>query len=64
LTHQNNYIERLNINDNARQNFNTLAISLNILHNYFDGPKIIFRAKFLNISVKPVFFIYSHFILS
>jgi len=29
LDHQNNYIERLNVNDNAVQNFNILAISLN-----------------------------------
>jgi len=44
LDHQNNYVKRLNIDDNAAKNFNILATSLNVLHNYFDGPnKIIFR---------------------
>jgi len=45
LDHQNNYVERLSIDDNAEKSFNILAISLNILHNYFDGPnKIIVRS--------------------
>jgi len=43
LDHQNNYVERLNVDDKS---FKVLkAISLNVLHNYFDGPnKIIFRS--------------------
>jgi len=36
LDHQNN-IERLNIDDNAAKSYNILAISWNVLHNYFDG---------------------------
>jgi len=38
LGHQNNYVERLNIFDNAAKHFNMVAISLNILYNYFDNP--------------------------
>jgi len=42
--HQNNYIECLNVDDNAAKSFNIIAIRLNDLHNYFDGPnRIIFR---------------------
>jgi len=33
LNHQNNYVKRLNVDDNAAKSFNILAISLNILHN-------------------------------
>jgi len=41
---RNNYVERLSIDDDAK-NLNILAISLNVLHNYFDGPnKIIFKS--------------------
>jgi len=34
LDHQNNYVERLNVdnNDNAAKNFNILIIRLNVLH--------------------------------
>jgi len=47
LDHQNNCVERLNVDDNAAKDFNTLATSLNVLLNYFDGPnKIIFRSIF------------------
>jgi len=35
LDHQNNYIEHLSIDDNAAKYFNILAISLNVLHNYY-----------------------------
>jgi len=39
------YVECLNVDDNAAKSFNILAIKLNILHNYFDGPnKIVFRS--------------------
>jgi len=60
LDHKNNYIEHLNIDDIAVKNFNILETSLNILHNYFDGPnKIIFKSvtKFLDASAK-LFFLY------
>jgi len=41
LNHQNNYVERLRI---GGKSFNILA-SLNVLHNFFDGPnKIIFKS--------------------
>jgi len=41
----NNYMECLNVDDDAAKNYNILATSLNVLHNYFDGPnKIIFRS--------------------
>jgi len=44
LEHQNNYVEHLGV-DNAAKSFYILAISLNVLHNYFNGPnKIIFRS--------------------
>jgi len=45
LLDQNNYVELVNIFDNVVKNFNILVTSLNVLHNYFDGPKkIIFRS--------------------
>jgi len=45
LLNQNNYVERLSVDNNAAKNFNILAISLNVLHNYFDDSnKIIFRS--------------------
>jgi len=44
LNYLNNYIERLSVNNNAAKRFNILENSLNLLHNYFDGPnKIIFK---------------------
>jgi len=46
--------------NNSAKNFVILATSLNVLHNYFDGPnKIIFSdlylAKFLDTSAKLFF---------
>jgi len=42
--HQNNYVERLSVADNAAKSFNILVASLSVPHNYFDGPnKIISR---------------------
>jgi len=42
---------------NAAKNFDILAISLSILHNYFDSSIKLFQdlylAKFLDISAKP-----------
>jgi len=49
LDHQNNYIEYLNV-DNAVKNFNILATSLSVLHNYSDSSKIIFRSVSSQIS--------------
>jgi len=56
LDHKNNYIKRLS--DNAAKSFNILAISLNVLHNYFDSSnKIILKSvsKVLDTSAKPFF---------
>jgi len=39
LDHQNNYVERLSVADNVGKSFNILAISLNVLHNCFEGPR-------------------------
>jgi len=53
LDHQNNYVS---IDDNTTKSFNILATSLNVVHNYFDSPKLFSDlAKFLNISAKPFF---------
>jgi len=42
---QNNYVERLSVEDSIDKNFNILETSLNILHNYFDDPNnIIFKS--------------------
>jgi len=41
LNHQNNYVERLSINDYAAESFNIPAISLNVLHDYSDGSNTI-----------------------
>jgi len=42
---KNNYAERLNVDDKVAKSFDILAIRLDVLHNYFDGPtKIIFRS--------------------
>jgi len=46
LDHQNNYVERLNVDDRDAKSFNILAINLNV-HNYFDDPnKIISRSVY------------------
>jgi len=43
LDHQNTYVDRLNIDDNATKSFNILATNLNVLYNYFDDlNKIMF----------------------
>jgi len=45
VDHQNNYVERLNVDGDAAKVFNILATNLNVLHNYFVGlNKIIFRS--------------------
>jgi len=48
----------LNVDDKTAKSLNILAISLNILHNYFDSPKIfsdLYLAKFLDTSAKSLF---------
>jgi len=63
LDSQNNYVERLSVDDNDAKNFNILATSLNVLHNYFNDPnEIIFRSvcKFLDISAKLCGFFGDH----
>jgi len=45
LEDQNNYVERLSVDDSVAKSFTFLAISLSVLHNYFVGSnKIIFRS--------------------
>jgi len=36
LNHQNNYVEHLNVDDNAAKNFNNLATNI-ILYNYINN---------------------------
>jgi len=47
LDHQNNYVENSSMMSNAAKNFDILAISLNILHNYFDSSLKLFSSYFL-----------------
>jgi len=57
LDHQNNYVECLSVDNNAKS-INILITSLSVLRNYFDGPnKIIFRelVKFLDASAHSFF---------
>jgi len=42
LDHQNNFIETLKIMSNAAKNFDSLAISLSVLHNCFDSSRKLF----------------------
>jgi len=37
LDHQSNYVGDSSMTSNAANNFDILAISLNVLHNYFDS---------------------------
>jgi len=37
LNHQNNFVEILKIMNNAAKSFDSLAISLSVLHNYFNN---------------------------
>jgi len=41
LAHQNNFVRTLKMMSNAAKNF-ILAISLSVLHNYFDSTKLFF----------------------
>jgi len=43
----NNYKKRLSVDDNAAKSFNILAISLNVLHNYFDSLIKLFSNPYL-----------------
>jgi len=43
LDHQNNFVETLKVMSNAAKNFDILATSLSVLHNYFDNStKLLF----------------------
>jgi len=48
LGHQNNYVERLSIDDNVDNNvaksFDILATNLSVLYNYLGPNKIIFKS--------------------
>jgi len=59
LNYQNYYVKRSSIMNNAAKNFDTLAISLGILYNYFNNLTKLFSdlylAKFLDILTKPFF---------
>jgi len=54
-----NYVKCLSVDDNAAKNFNSLTISLSILHNYFDDSIKLFSdlylTKFLDTSAKSFF---------
>jgi len=60
LNHQNNFVETLKTMSNVAKNFDSLATSLSVLHNYFDSSiKLLFwslcPAKILDLLVKPFF---------
>jgi len=42
LDHQNNFVGTLKIMSNAAKNVDILAISLSVLHNYFDSSTKLF----------------------
>jgi len=56
---ENNFVKILKIMTNATKNFDILATSLSVLHNYFDSSTKFFLnlypAKILDLSNKPVF---------
>jgi len=60
LDYQNNFVETLKIMSNAAKNFDILAASFSVLHNYFNrSTKLLFwsiySAKILNLSAKSFF---------
>jgi len=58
LNHQNYYVGRSSIMSNATKNFDILAISLSVLHNYFGLIKLfldLYLAKSLNTLAKSFF---------
>jgi len=59
LNCQNNYVARSSIISNAAKNFDVLATSLSVPHNYHDDPTGLFSdlylAKFLDASAKSFF---------
>jgi len=56
LDHQNNFAGILKIMSNAAKNFDILAISLSVLHNYFDSStKLSDPAKILDLSAISLF---------
>jgi len=42
LNHQNNFVGTLKIMSDAAKDFDILATSLSVLHNYFDGSTKLF----------------------
>jgi len=42
MNHQNNYVQKSNMMSNTANNFDNLATSLDVLHNYFDGSLKLF----------------------
>jgi len=42
LDYQNNFVRTLKITSNIAKNFDILAISLSVLHNYFDSSTKLF----------------------
>jgi len=61
LNYQSYYVGRSSIMSHVAKNFDILATSLDILHNYFNGLTKLFLdpyvLKFLNTLAKPVFLI-------
>jgi len=47
LDHQNNYVRNSNMMSDAANNFDILAINLNVLSNYFDS---LFKVIFISVS--------------
>jgi len=67
LDYRNNYMKYLNTVLTMPQHVLTfLAISLNVLYNYFDDQTKLFSdlylAKFLNILTKPFFYTYKNYL--
>jgi len=59
LDHRNNYVGNSSMMSNAAKSFDIPAISLSVLHNYFDGLTKLFSnlylTTFLDVSVKLLF---------
>jgi len=54
--YQNNFVETSKIMSNDAKNFDTLATSLNVLHNYFDSStKLLFCIELKFLSAKSFF---------
>jgi len=51
LGHQNNYVENSSMINNAAINLDILAISLNVLQNYFDSLLKLFSDLYLKLNI-------------